>query len=140
MSESAALTETMMWLKGLTVLLTAVGLLAMGVACGGDFSGSPHETKNPEGVTWVLQAMYGEPLLDGTFVWLRMDGDDHGGVDGCNQYGGANRNGRPVVGDDGKFDPQSMSWTNMDCPHLDGVMEQAEEYRRLLGSKGRASG
>ena len=122
----------------LAVLLGIISLLAAGVACGGDSSGSASETMNPEGVTWVLQAMYGEPVLDGTFVWLRMDGDDYGGVDGCNRYGGANRNGRPVVGDDGKFDPQPMSWTAVLCVHPDGVMEQSDEYRRLLGRQGQS--
>ena len=120
------------------VMLT-LALLAAGVACGGDGpSQSASETMNPEGVTWVLQTLYGEPVLDGTFVWLRMDGDDYRGVDGCNQYGGANRNGRPVVGDDGKFDPQPIFWTDALCLHPDRVMEQAEEYRRLLGRQGQS--
>lgn len=120
-------------MRVLTVMLSAIGLLAISVACGGGSSGSASETASLEGTTWVLQAIYGEPVLDGTFVWLRMDGDDYEGLDGCNQYGGANRNGRPVVGDDGKFDPQPMFWTDAECLHPYGVMEHAEEYRRLLG-------
>ena len=124
-----------MWLKGLIVLLAVVGLLAANLACGGD--GSP-ETRAAEGVTWVLQTLYGEPVLDGTFVWLRLDGDGYEGVDGCNRYGGANRNGRPVVGDDGKFDPQPMFVNEALCLHPDGVMEQSDEYRRLLGRQGQS--
>ena len=119
------------------VMLT-LALLAVGVACGGDGSGSASEAMNPEGVTWVLREMYGEPVLDGTFVWLRLDGNDYEGVDGCNQYGGANRNGRPAVGDDGKFDPQPLFSTEALCLHPDGVMEQSDEYRRLLGRQGQS--
>ena len=124
-------------MKELAVLLAAVGLLAASSACSGEGSSqSASETISPAGATWVLQSMYGEPVLDGTFVWLRIDRDSYEGRDGCNRYGGANRNERPVVGDDGKLDPQPMSWTEALCLHPDGVMEQAEEYRRLLGRQG----
>ena len=122
-------------MKGLAALLVAVGLLAASIACGGDGS---RETQGVEGVTWVLQTMYGAPVIDGTFVWLRVDGDSYEGVDGCNQYGAANQNGRPVIGDDGKFDPQPIFVTEALCPHPDGVMEQGDEYRRLLGRQGQS--
>ena len=126
-------------MKRLAVLLVITGLLASSVACGREGpSQSDSETASPEGVTWVLQTMYGAPVVDGTFVWLRIDGDDYGGVDGCNRYGGANRNGRPVVGDKGDFDPQPMYWTEALCEFPDGVMEQADEYRRLLGRQGQS--
>ena len=127
-----------MWLKGLTMLLTTVVLLA-GIACGGDgSSGSVSETPGPEDFTWVLQTMYGEPVLDGTYVWLRLYGDDYEGVDGCNQYGGSNPNGRPVVGDGGKFDLQSLSVNAMLCRQPDGVMDQADRYLGLLRRQGQS--
>lgn len=120
---------------GIAAILGIIALLAA-VACSGDSSPTVSRTAGPEAVTWVLETLYGEPVLDGTSVWLRMEGDDYEGLDGCNRYGGANRNGRPVVGDDGKFDPQPMSWTDAECLHPHGVMEQAEEYRGLLGRQG----
>ena len=128
-------------MKKLAVLLAAVGPLAASIACGGEGSSqSASEAMSLESATWVLQSMYGEPVLDGTLVWLRIDRDSYEGRDGCNRYGRVNRNERPVVGDDGKRDPQPMSWTEALCLHPDGVMEQAEEYRRLLGRQGQTLG
>ena len=80
--------------------------------------------------------MYGEPVVDGSFVWLRMDGDEYEGVDGCIRYGGTNQFETPVAGDGGEFSPPPMFNTEMLCLEPDGVMEQAEEYRRLLGRQG----
>ena len=120
-------------MKGLAVLLAAVGLLVASVACGGDGSSqSASETQGAEGVIWVLQTMYGEPVIDGTFVWLRMDGEDYGGVDGCNQYGGGNRNGRAVASADGEFDAPPSHHTLILCQVPHGIMEQADRYRELL--------
>ena len=123
---------------GLAVMLGIIGLLATGLACGGNSSPLVSGALNPEGVTWVLRTIYGEPVLDGTFVWLRLDGDEYQGVDGCNGYGGKNQHGEPVVGDEGEFNPSPASWTDMLCELPGGVMEQAEEYRRLLGRQGQS--
>ena len=120
----------------IALTLGVIGLLAMVVACGEDSPRPAPESASPEGVTWVLQTMYGEPVVDGTFVWLRLDGDSYGGTDGCNDYGGVNQHGAPVVGDEGEFDPASMGATEMLCESPAGVMEQAEEYLRLLGRQG----
>ena len=128
-----------MGMKGLTVILGAIGLLAMSVACGGD--GSPQsafEGPNPEGVTWVLRTMYGEPVLDGTFVWLRLDGDGYEGLDGCNRYGGQSGNGTPVVGEDGELNALPIFVNQAECETPGGVMEQSDEYRRLLARQGQS--
>ena len=122
----------------LAMILGIVGLLAVGLACGGDSSRPVSETASPEGVTWVLRTMYGEPSLDGTFVWLRLDGDEYEGVDGCNGYGGENQHGEPVVGDEGEFNPPPASRTEILCEAPAGVMEQADEYIRLLGRQGQS--
>ena len=122
-----------------TVMLGALGLLAMSVACGGDGSSqSPFEIPNPEGVTWVLQTMYGEPVLDGTFVWLRLDGDGYEGLDGCNRYGGQSGNGTQVVGADGEFNALPIFVNQAECEFPAGVMEQSDEYRRLLARQGQS--
>ena len=123
---------------GLAAILWIIALLAAGVACGGDPPRSVSETASPEGVTWVLQTLYGEPVLDGTFVWLRLDGDEYGGLDGCNRYGGMNQHGTPVDGDEGEFNPPPTSWTDALCEAPAGVMEQADEYRTLLGRQGQS--
>ena len=117
------------------VILGAIALLAA-VACGGDSSPSDSGTAGPEGVTWVLETLYGEPVLDGSFVWLRLDEDEYGGMDGCNRYGGMNQHGRPVAGDEGEFNPPPAFHTDALCKVPHGIMEQAEEYRRLLGRQG----
>ena len=123
---------------GLPAILGIIGLLAAGVACGGSSSPSVSETASPEGVTWLLQTMYGEPVLDGTYVWLRLDGDGYGGLDGCNRYGGINQDGTQVAGDEGEFNPPPAFSTAILCKAPGGVMEQAEEYRRLLGRRGQS--
>ena len=121
---------------GLAAILGIIGLLAVGVACGGDSPRSVSETAGPEGVTWVLETLIGEPVLDGSFVWLRLDGEEYGGLDGCNRYGGMNQHGTPVAGDEGEFNPPPAFHTDALCKVPHGVMEQAEEYRRLLGRQG----
>ena len=47
---------------GLAVILGIIALLVAGVACGGDSSQSVSGTASPEGVTWVLRTIYGEPV------------------------------------------------------------------------------
>ena len=89
---------------GLPVMLGIIGLLATGLACGGDSSLPISETVSPEGITWVLRTLDGEPVLDGTFVWMRLYGDEFEGVDGCNRYFGGHQDGKPVAGADGGFD------------------------------------
>ena len=80
--------------------------------------------------------MYGEPVVDGTFVWLRLDGNTYEGMDGCNNYGGVNQHGAPVVDEGGEFNPASMGATEILCESPAGVMEQGEEYLSLLGRQG----
>ena len=120
----------------LALILGVLGLLAMVAACGGDSPQQVSENASLEGITWVLETMHEEPVVDGSFVWLRLDGDEYEGVDGCNNYGGVNQHGVPVVGDEGEFNPPPAAWTAMLCKAPHGVMEQADEYRRLLGRQG----
>ena len=100
---------------GFAVILAIIGLLAVGLACGEDSPRPVSETESPEGVTWVLQTMYEEPVLDDTFVWLRLDGDGYEGLDGCNTYGGINQHGTPVAGDEGEFNPPPAFSTAILC-------------------------
>ena len=116
----------------LAVILGIIGLLAAGVACGGDSAGSTSETLNPEGVTWVLRTLDGEPVLDGTFVWMRLDGNEYEGLDGCNVFGGRHQDGKPVASADGGFDAPPSSSTAIGCEIPEGILEQADRYIELL--------
>ena len=117
---------------GLTVTLGITGLLATGLACGGNSSPSVSGTASPEGVTWVLQTLDGEPVLDGTFLWMRLDGDEFEGLDGCNRYFGGHEDGKPVASADGRFDAPPDTRTLIGCEVPKGILEQADRYLELL--------
>ena len=118
---------------GLAVTLGIIGLLAAGVACGGDSSPSLTENASPEGVTWVLHTLYGEPVIDGTFVWLRLDGDEYEGLDGCNRFGGRHEDGKQVATANGEFNAPPTAMTLIGCKIPVGILEQADRYIELLG-------
>ena len=87
-------------------------------------------TQIPDGSTWILQTLDGDPVLGGTFVWLRLDGDTYSGLDGCNTFGGRFKDGKPVAGDDGEFNAPPITMTLIGCSS--GIEEQADRYRELL--------
>ena len=117
---------------GLRVMLGTIGLLVAAIACGGDFSTSVSWTASPEGVTWVLRSIYGEPVLDGTFVWMRLYGDAYEGLDGCNRYFGRHQDGKQVASTDGRFDAPPDTRTLIGCEVPEGILEQADRYLELL--------
>ena len=117
---------------GLPVMLGIIGLLAAALACDGDSSPSVSETASPEGVTWVLRTLDGEPVVDGTFVWMRLDGNEFGGLDGCNTFGGRHEDGKPVASADGGFDAPPMAGTLIGCEIPVGILEQSDRYIELL--------
>lgn len=113
-------------------MLGLIGLLAAGVACGGNSSPPVSGILNPEGVTWALQTLDGDPVLDGTFVWMRLYGDEFEGVDGCNRYFGGHQDGKPVASADGRFDAPPDTRTLIGCDIPEGILEQADRYLELL--------
>ena len=119
---------------GLTVTLGIIGLLATGLACGGNSSPSVSGTASPEGVTWVLRTLDGGPVLDGTFLWMRLDGDDIrriGRVQQISEEG--TRMGQLVASADGRFDaPPGTFRTEIGCETPQGILEQADRYLELL--------
>ena len=117
---------------GLPVILGIVGLLATGLACGGDSPRSASETTSLEGDAWVLQKLDGEPVLDETFVWMKLDGDEYEGLDGCNTFGGRHEDGKPVASANGEFDAPPSHRTLIGCEIPDGILEQADRYLELL--------
>ena len=117
---------------GLPVMLGIISLLAAGLACGGNSSPSASGTASPEGVTWALQTLDADPVLDGTFVWMRLYGDEFEGLDGCNRYFGGHKDGKPVASADGGFDAPPETRTLIGCEIPQGIHEQADRYLELL--------
>lgn len=122
-----------LWIIGLLLAASLVCGNAAGGTPSGESSRSASETASPEGVAWVLETLDGEPVLEGTFVWLRLDGGSLEGLDGCNTYGGRNEDGTPAAGADGQFNVPPYGGTEMLCLDPDGIMEQADRYLQLLG-------
>ena len=54
-------------------------------------------TELPGNATWVLDSLEGRPLIDASFVELRVDGDWFIGFDGCNAYGARSEDGAPIA-------------------------------------------
>ena len=90
----------------------------------------------PNGVRWNLESLDGKPPLEGTFVTFIVDGNRYGGGDGCNSFGGQPEEGVPVADEDGAFlvSAGGMVETLMLCETPQGIMEQAEAYKRAVRS------
>ena len=89
-------------------------------------------TELPDDATWVLDSLEGRPLIDASFVALRVDGDWFVGFDGCNSYGGRSEDGAPIADADGRFSGAYPARTLMACAEPDGVMDQADAYISAL--------
>ena len=129
----------------LTFILFIAGLFLAGIACTNPDGATPNGNKTgggplrsastnppPDGPTWVLHLQDGSTPIEGTFVWLKLDGDTYSGLDGCNTFGGRSEDGTPVAGADGSFTAPSTWSTQMLCPVPGGIMEQADRYLGLL--------
>lgn len=98
-------------------------LLVMGaVACNGPQPVTPTEVANatavPEpsparlpidGETWILELVDGQPLIDGTYATLTIDGPRLGAFDVCNSFGGRHESGTPAVKPDGTISCRPLS-------------------------------
>ena len=118
-----------MWPNGLAVILAIAGLFLASISCSNaDVATStkgitavaptppPPTTQIPDGSTWILQTLDGNPVLGATFVWLRLDGDTYSGFDGCNTFGGRFEGAKPVASGDGEFAAPPTSRTLIGCP------------------------
>ena len=85
-----------------------------------------------DGARWVLESLDGSPTIDGTFASLKVRGDQYGGFDGCNRFGGHHEDGAPIAKPDGTFSPPGSFHTEMLCEGPDGIMEQADAYTDAL--------
>ena len=132
--------------NGLATILAIAGLFLAGVACTGPDAALPDLNRtdeeplragttapSPGDSTWVLQMLDGSAPIEGTVTWVKLEGDNYSGVDGCNTFGGRSEDGTPVAGGDGSFTAPPAWSTAMLCEAPPGIMEQADRYLELLG-------
>lgn len=122
------------------VTLIAISLIAF-AACGVLDSGAS-DTSLADGPRWILESIDGSPLVEGTFLWLSLDGDHSGGFDGCNTFGGRSEDGKPVARANGTFLSPPYGMTAIGCDDLvldqgDAYMDALAEGRRFQVSDGR---
>jgi len=91
-------------------------------------SGQASELLN--GATWVLVSLDGRPVIEDTYMFLRVDGNVMEGFDGCNSLWGRREDGAPVAKADGTFSGRQFGGTAIGCP--DPVEVQAERYQNAL--------
>ena len=115
-----------------TTLRTATSVLTSTV-------GRPEVTPSPspdidlEGeATWTLKSLDGRPLIEESYIELRLDGDEFMGFDGCNRYGGRSKDGAPIAYADGMFSVAGADRTERDCSEPQGIMAQADAYISAL--------
>lgn len=122
------------------VILIAVSLIAF-AACGVLDSGASN-TSLADGPRWVLESMDGNPPIEGTFPWLKLNGDHSSGVDGCNTFGGRSEDGKSVARADGTFLSPPYLTTLESCGDLvndqsNAYLDTLAEGRRFRVSDGR---
>ena len=83
-----------------------------------------------DGGTWILESVDGQPLIDGTYATLTIDGPQFGGFDGCNSFGGRHETGKPVVKPDGTISVPPFGGTAVGCPTA--ILEQADRFLNAM--------
>ena len=92
-------------------------------------SGIPHRAR------WRLESLDGSLPLEGRSPTLTVNGNEYGGSDGCNSFGGHTENAVPVAANDGTFSAPPGAETLMLCESPDGsegIMEQADAYKSAI--------
>jgi heat shock protein HslJ len=122
------------------VILIPVSFIAFS-ACGVQDSGAS-DTSLADGPRWVLESIDSNPPIEGTFLWLKLNGDSSGGFDGCNTFGGRSEDGESVARADGTFLSPPYSRTLIGCEDLvndqsDAYLDTLDEGRRFRVSDGR---
>ena len=96
------------------------------------------QTRLPiDGETWILKSVDGQPLIDGTYATLTIDGPQFGGFDGCNSFGGRHEAGTPVVKPDGTISLPPFFRTAAGCP-TGAILDQADRYLEAMAQQARA--
>ena len=79
-----------------------------------------------------LESLNGDPIVEDTFVTLKLDRDWLGGFDGCNSFGGRTEGGKPITDADGTFSaPTGIGKTLVECRSND-ALQQANAYDKAL--------
>ena len=138
---------------GILILLTAAA-----IGCGDAERNSPvkQEAPTPAGASpteaaraalpgdtaWVPNSLDGRPLIHGSFLIMKIDGNWLVGFDGCNSYGGQSEDGAPIADADGVFSSPPLARTQMECLDPEGIMDQADAYISALmeGERYRVAG
>ena len=92
----------------------------------------------PVGSTWVLRSLDGRPVIEGSFVALKVYENGIGGYGGCNRIGrgtitigGEPVDTKPFFGPGGVIDHTGLL-TARGCVGPEGLAEQEEGYLRAL--------
>ena len=124
------------------ITTTARGLTVQAPLNDGPVAGvGVHDRSNtvpPVGSTWVLRSLDGRPVIEGSFVALKVFENSIGGYGGCNRIGGpATVGGRPAgpkpfFGPDGLLNQVGWGKTERGCLGPEGWEEQEDDYARVL--------
>ena len=102
-------------------------------------AGRPEVTPSPSSdiglpgeTAWILESLDGRPLIEESFVTLKVNEDRFGGFDGCNSYGGRPKGGAPIADADGRLSVQYPARKQRDCPEPEGITDQADAYISAL--------
>ncbi len=82
------------------------------------------------GATWVLVSLDGRPLIEDTYLFLRVEGNILEGFDGCNSLWGRHEDGTPFAKADGRFSGRQIGWTDIGC--RDHIVNQSESYKKAI--------
>jgi heat shock protein HslJ len=116
-----------------TTLVGAILMLPLLlVAC---VTAAPESSPTPSAqlpdTVWVLEALNGSALIEGTRITLNFDEISVEGSAGCNTYGGSY-----TVSEDG-LHLGDLYATEMGCPEPQGVLEQETAYLQALNAAAR---
>ena len=89
------------------------------------------------GEIWILELVDGQPLIDGTYATLTIDGPRFGGFDGCNSFGDRHESGTPVVKPDGTISVPPFVRTAARCP-TDAILDQTDRYPEAMTQQAKA--
>ena len=95
-------------------------------------------TSSIDGATWILESIYGQPPIAGTYTTLTVNGPHFGGFDGCNFFGGRHESGRPIINADGDISAPPFGGSAMGCVSPPGILDQADRYLDAMLQPARA--
>ena len=106
---------------------------------GADFDDRRSTMPPPAGSTWVLHSLDRRPVIEGSFVALKVYENGLGGYGGCNRIGvgpirvrGEPVDIKPFFGPGGVINHTGSSKTDRGCVGPEGMGEQEEDYWRAL--------